>query len=560
MDVAADIKRHGKHYTPEALAAFVARRLVRQLDAGVTDVSVLDPACGDGELLLAIYREISAVNPNASVHLTGFDIDADAISIAAARLDSRGISASLQVRDFIEHSRSLRGLDFNLVVMNPPYVRTQQLGSEAAKLLAQEFGLSGRIDLTHPFVSIAARLLKADGALGLISSNRYLTTKSGENIRRCLSHDVHPVEIYDLGDTKLFKAAVLPAVTIASRQPSASVCRFSSSYISVAADHVVTPGDLFDALTSGDQVTVDHNGTAVEVKCGNLHLEKDTSVPWRISTAEGDDWLDTIIAGKWATFGDLAKIRVGIKTTADKVFISKTWKKDEPAVEDKLLFSLVSQKDVSAWSISDKLPSRVLYPYDMQKHKRTALDIAQYPGAHQYLEKHRDQLEGRKYVIEGGRQWYEIWVPQSPALWSSPKIIFPDISEEPRFAIDYAGHIVNGNCYWISIDDLDSPDVGYLMLAVANSSVGTRFYDETSGNKLYSGKRRWMTQYVSRFPVPYPELEESKRLIELARGLCEKQLAADEPLLAELDELVLAAFRAGARDQDPQEDESLVLF
>lgn len=560
MDVAADIKRHGKHYTPEVLAAFVARRLVLQLDAGVTEVSVLDPACGDGELLLAIHRELSVTYPNASIYLTGFDIDADAISLAAKRLDSNGISANLQVRDFIEHSRSVRGRKFDLVVMNPPYVRTQQLGSEAAKLLAQEFSLSGRIDLTHPFVSIAARLLKGDGALGLISSNRYLTTKSGENIRRCLSHEVHPVEIYDLGDTKLFKAAVLPAVTIASRQPRASNCRFSSSYISVATDHVVTARNLFDALTSGEQITVDHNGTPVEVKCGNLNLEKDTSVPWRISTTEGDDWLDTIIAGKWTTFGDLAKIRVGIKTTADKVFISKTWNRDEPDIEGELLYSLVSQKDVSAWSITDELPSRVLYPYDMQKHKRSVLDIAQYPGAQQYLEKHRDQLEGRKYVIEGGRRWYEIWVPQSPALWSAPKIIFPDISEDPRFAIDYSGHIVNGNCYWISIDDLASPDIGYLMLAVANSAVGTRFYDETSGNKLYSGKRRWMTQYVSRFPVPYPELEESRRLIELAKGLCEKRLAADEPLLAEIDELVLAAFRSGTRDHEPQEDGSLALF
>ena len=32
-------------------------------------------------------------------------------------------------------------------------------------------------------------------------------------------------------------------------------------------------------------------------------------------------------------------------------------------------------------------------------------------------------------------------------------------------------------------------DIAYLMLAVANSSLGVRYYDEVCGNRLYSGKR-----------------------------------------------------------------------
>ena len=41
-----------------------------------------------------------------------------------------------------------------------------------------------------------------------------------------------------------------------------------------------------------------------------------------------------------------------------------------------------------------------------------------------------------------------------------------------------------------------------LILAVANSSFAVEFYDAVCGNRLYSGRRRFITQYVKRFPLP----------------------------------------------------------
>ena len=41
-----------------------------------------------------------------------------------------------------------------------------------------------------------------------------------------------------------------------------------------------------------------------------------------------------------------------------------------------------------------------------------------------------------------------------------------------------------------------------LMAAVANSTFITRYYDIVFHNKLYAGRRRFMAQYVSQFPLP----------------------------------------------------------
>src|SRR3990172_9629240 len=66
-----EVKGSGIHYTPVELADFLARRIVAQLDLSQSELTVLDPACGDGQLLAAIAR---ACEPRATTPtLTGGD-------------------------------------------------------------------------------------------------------------------------------------------------------------------------------------------------------------------------------------------------------------------------------------------------------------------------------------------------------------------------------------------------------------------------------------------------------------------------------------------------------
>ena len=119
----------------------------------------------------------------------------------------------------------------------------------------------------------------------------------------------------------------------------------------------------------------------------------------------------------------------------------------------------------------------------------------------------------RQYVVDSGRQWYEIWVPHNPQEWSLPKIVFPDIAVEPRFFLDRSGAVVNGDCYWITLRPGRHPDWLMLMLAVANSSFIVRYYDTAFHNQLYAGRRRFMTQYVKQFPLPDIESRPSQGAI-----------------------------------------------
>ncbi len=597
---ARDRKRHGRHYTPPALARFLARRLLEHVprngSAGV--LRVLDPACGDGELLLALHREAAAALPGTRLELVGYDLDDDALRVVRQRAGAEGVAIDGHVGDFLTVSEAIADGCFDVVITNPPYVRTQQLGGETARLLSKRFGLSGRIDLTHPFVAITARLLCPGGALGLLCANRFLTTKAGANVRGLLLSELAPVELYDLGDTRLFDAAVLPAVTIATRSLRDAPCRYVSAY-EADDDETADDADLFEALVGIADRLITHNGRNFAVRVGSLAtgdaapacVSGAATVPsadvgvgesssgsdqfdigdgagvdgmaagraWRMSRPGVDDWLARVAARTWKTFGEVAPIRVGIKTTADRVFISDRWEQADPRPEPELLFDLITHHDLGPWRIRRDRDTRVLYPYDITELRRVPVDLAEFPGAAAYLRTHEEILSGRKYVTASGRAWFEIWVPQRPHLWQVPKLVFPDISVRPRFALDRSGAVVNGDCYWMSLSDIgirgDADMLAYLLMGVANSALGLRFYDAVCGNRLYSGRRRWITQYVSRLPLPDPT--RCSGIVELVTEFVEGGRVPDAEAARMLDDRVAVAFGVGsACDADHRQQDA----
>ena len=84
--------------------------------------------------------------------------------------------------------------------------------------VAKKYNLKGRVDLYYPFLIAMTHALKENGIVGVITSNRFLFTKSGNSVRKFLFENYDILEVIDLGDTKLFDAAVLPAIFIGRKK------------------------------------------------------------------------------------------------------------------------------------------------------------------------------------------------------------------------------------------------------------------------------------------------------------------------------------------------------
>jgi methylase of polypeptide subunit release factors len=591
-------KTHGIHYTPPELAEFLARLLAAQWNDQTRELRVLDPACGDGALLAALAQAVPA-SLRERLTLVGYETDPSAIDAADSALRRLAVQQfSIVEGDFLEAAAAGQELcdpatvvnrdwpgGFDGVIANPPYVRTQVLGAQRAGALAARFGLTGRVDLYHAFARVMATVLKPGGVLGLLASNRFLTVKSGAALRAMLRTQFTLHAIYDLGDTKLFAAAVLPVIVVATKNPPSApiLCRFDRVYqdrsARPASDHAGSADttancsapvvqSVLAALGDGQTTGLVRTPTGLfRIERGFLPNRPADAI-WTLSNADSEGWLKVVKRHVGPTFGDVGRVRVGIKTTADQVFIRDDWHAlpRDRRPERELLRPLLRHFGAARWLAGAQRQS-VLYPHVVAEGRRRAVDLAVFPRASRYLEGHRQRLSGRQYVVDSGRLWYEIWVPHNPKEWSLPKIVFPDIAEQPRFFLDRSGAVVNGDCYWITLRAGRHADWLLLMLAVANSSFIVRYYDTAFHNQLYAGRRRFMTQYVKDFPLPDLASRASQGAIARVRELVTAPVAgpaastaahgdeaasSDRParlaeLEREVDDLVWQAFGLPAR-------------
>ena len=125
-------KKTGSHYTPPALAEFVSLQILqnRPTERG-SRIVILDPAVGDGELLLSLLSNLS-LEQRIEVKVLGFDTDRRAVQVAAERLSTAfpEVRCDLKVENFLtiayEYSNQgiSHGTDFepvDIVIANPPY-------------------------------------------------------------------------------------------------------------------------------------------------------------------------------------------------------------------------------------------------------------------------------------------------------------------------------------------------------------------------------------------------------------------------------------------------------
>lgn len=147
---------------------------------------------------------------------------------------------------------------------------------------------------------------------------------------------------------------------------------------------------------------------------------------------------------------------------------------------------------------------------------RRGIDINQYPAIKNHLEQWRDDLSPKQSSSDakgrkpGRYKWYEIQDDIAYyQAFEKPKIIYPDIAKESRFAFDAEQHYLGNTIYFIAKNDL-------FLLAVLNSSIIWTYCKETLtvlGDADKGGRLRFFRQFVEKIPIP-PASDRDKAEIE----------------------------------------------
>ncbi len=442
-----EIKKNGVIFTPEDLADFMSQKIVSNLKRNIDEeLIIIEPSAGDGALAESIIKNVIAAGYRKIV-LYAFDINVKYLDELKNNIGAKFpcVDVKCICSDFVDFAYSNTDLKADIIISNPPYVRTQNMDKKYIDFANHKLNLGGRIDLYHIFICLLQNVIKKDGIISIVVSNKFISNKAGASLRDFIVHNYKLYGLYDFGDTKLFNASVLPVVMTMSL---GCTLEQSAEYISMySCSEMATKNYLFDAIKSKEKYALMHDET-FEISYGLLSIDSNN---WTLFSNENVTFLDIVSKNTVYNFSDFAKIKVGIKTTADKVFISDNWERfgnEEP----ELLRTLITHR-IGGQFFSKKSDNfKVLYPYIFKDGKKCVADLDKYPKTKKYLFDNYESLAGRKYIQESNKEWFEIWVPHSPAKWEKSTIVFRDISEHPMFWKSEAGSVVNGDCYWFDFN------------------------------------------------------------------------------------------------------------
>ena len=100
-------------------------------------------------------------------------------------------------------------MGFDIVIANPPYVRHEKIKDQKDNLKRQDYIVfNSTSDLYTYFYEKGYDLLKDNGILTFISSNKWLRAQYGEKLRKFLKEKTENKKIIDFGGYKVFNATV----------------------------------------------------------------------------------------------------------------------------------------------------------------------------------------------------------------------------------------------------------------------------------------------------------------------------------------------------------------
>lgn len=192
-------KKYGVVYTPDSLATFVAGLLIDSIKSTNVNVeNVLDPACGEGALLMA-YKSVS----NCDSRFWGIDIDDDVIQKNIAEYEVCKSDAILpKTRKTTKEYWKDRIPKIQAIIANPPW--SSEKIYDRGELRKAGFKLvDGQYDSYVLFIELAYNLLEEEGFFAFIIPDSLFDAQNKE-LRKFLVENTQIKVIARLGE-KLFE-------------------------------------------------------------------------------------------------------------------------------------------------------------------------------------------------------------------------------------------------------------------------------------------------------------------------------------------------------------------
>ena len=383
---------------------------------------------------------------------------------------------------------------FDIVIGNPPYIQLQNNGGELAQLYApcnyKTYARTG--DIYCLFYERGYQLLKPNGHLCYITSNKWMRAGYGEKTREFFANNTNPMLLIDFAGVKIFESATVDT----------NILLFAKA----ANEH-----KTLCAVTNKQNKDSVKNLSVFVQQSGSV-CEFSNSDSWVILSP-----IEQSIKRKIEAVGTPLKdwdinIYRGVLTGYNEAFIISTEKRDEILAncqtEDErtrtaeLIRPILRGRDIKRYGYN-WANLWLINTHNGIRGKLERVHIEDYPAIKAHLDQYWDKISKR---ADKGDTPYNLRNCAYLEDFSKPKIVYPNMTKYMPFVYDESRFLTNQKCFIIT-----GGCMAYLT-AFFNSSI-FKFCFRDSFPELQGGTRELSKIFFDKIPIKKitPEQNEAFR-------------------------------------------------
>ncbi|BEK30663.1 class I SAM-dependent DNA methyltransferase [Campylobacter jejuni] len=402
---------------------------------------------------------------------------------------------------------------FDLIIGNPPYIRQEEI-KELKNTLSKNYKVyKGTSDIYTYFYELGFNVLKENGILSFITSNKYTRAGYGEALREFLLKNTCILKYIDLNGIKVFDSATVDTSILSFEKIKIKENTFK--YLSL--NNELLKNYDFEISAIKEFLNISQNSLSKESFAFN---------------DESTNALKTKIEKLGTPLKDWHGLNIyrGILTGYNEAFIITTEKKDEILAnckdEDekertaKLIRKMLRGRDIKRYGY-EWAGLWVINTHNGYKSKNgekiKAINIDHYPSLKKHFDEFYPQLEKR---ADKGLTPYNLRNCAYIEEFEREKIVWAEMTKEACFVYDNSNFFTNQTCYFFT-----HCDYKYL-LAILNSRLIV-YYMQYISSHLGQGAFRWIRQYIEKLPIPKIN-SKNKKLADELINLADDILKAKE--------------------------------
>jgi hypothetical protein len=379
---------------------------------------------------------------------------------------------------------------FDIVIGNPPYIRHHNI-HHLKPILKTQFGdfFTGMADLYIYFYKRGTELLRADGILAYISSNKFLRGRYGRKLRQFFTDKVSIQRLLDFGEIPVFKASVDTCI--------------------ILLENTAPSGGAFSVATFRDKADIPRLSDAFQEHAISMDVSDLSPEGWALALPEVHRLLEKLEKigtplGEYVEHG----FYIGVITGCNDAFIIDESIRQQLIAEDvrsiELIKPVLRGRNLRKWQamlakdclIAIASSTDREWPWSDAKDDSEAERIfaETYPAIYQHLSGYRERLVAS---TNKGKFYWELRSCAYYAEFEKPKIIYRNMAKFLYACYDTKGTFGLDTTYFIPTKDLS-------LLAILNSLIFdwyARHRFQSLNDPWAGGGLRFFRQYMQHVPI-----------------------------------------------------------